>query len=217
MPQVHDVRAVQQDIPLYEDLHRMTVVVAEPMIAEAITLTSDEASALLEQQVRGLQRFLLEDSRLLEQDRAELRAVLDPMVRDEVERGVAQTESVSQDFAREFSVTFWDAMLRRMRSHSREAKVIRGDLLVAAKDADGAGWVDLDEVLAPYGLSRPDAAAILDTVMRQLLDSTEGDLVRLPLGLSIDKATLASVLAGEDPPQPSFLDKFLDGFVSKFK
>lgn len=218
MPAVHDLRSVQRDRPLYEDLYRRTAQVAEPAIGEALQrVTAGEASQLLTKQLDGLRRFVLDlpaGSNALDPD---LGAALSAFAAADLGRDDGVLE-LRHGLAEEFAVGFWDWMLQRMRSHAPKPgkKVARSDLRVARQGEDESDkWAELDKLLVPFALHRPEAAMILEKVLTQLLEANNDNVVRLPMGLSIDKAMLRRVLATEEEPaapDQGVVD-FLLGFV----
>jgi len=192
-PLIHDVRAARKDLPLYDDLYRRTAQVAEPLVHEALCkVTSGAATELLHTQLRGLQKFVSEDQLRPESPSdEELLNALKGFVADDVARGLDDDKELGEELAREFAIGLWDVLLRQMRRNAKGAAVQREDLEISASGDTGAKWEELDMTLEPFGLQRTDADKILRAVLAQLSDATQGDQIKLPLGLCIDKAMLA--------------------------
>jgi hypothetical protein len=192
-PLIHDVRAARKDLPLYDDLYRRTAQIAEPVVQEALrTVTSGAATELLHTQLRGLQKFVSEDQLGPESPSdEELLNALKGFVADDVARGLDEDKELGEELAREFAIGLWDVLLRHMRRNAKGDAVQREDLEISASGDTGAKWEEIDMTLEPFGLQRTDADKILRAVLAQLSDATQGDLIKLPLGLCIDKALLA--------------------------
>ncbi|WP_457332354.1 hypothetical protein [Rhizobacter sp. P5_C2] len=192
-------------MPLYDDLHRRTALVAEHRVQEALCkVTSSEATQLLHKQLRGLQEFIAGEPAELRPDRRAddpLLASLRGFVADDVTRSVGDDAALAKDLSREFAVGLWDVLLRQMtRSASGGSAVHRTDLELSGEGDAGSKWEELDKALTPYGLRRDDAGAILRAVLTQLHDAAKGEQIGLPLGLAIDKAMLTRLLRGEPEP-----------------
>jgi len=220
MPTVHDLRSVQRDRPLYDDLYRRTAQVAEPAIGEALEkVTAGEASQLLARQLEGLRSFVLDLPGEVRASDPDLIAALESFAGAELRRD-DDVLNLRHSLSEEFAVGFWDWMLQRMRVHAPEPgkRVARADLRVPGQgEEDPDKWAELDKLLVPFGLDRADAAMILERVLTQLLETDNDEVVRLPLGLSIDKAMLRRVLANQ--AEPASVDEglidFLFGFLRK--
>jgi hypothetical protein len=203
MPPVHDLRSARADRPLYEDLYRRTAEVAEPVIEEAVTrVTAESVDQLLAQELDGLQSFLVGHSLEGElMSDAEVGAGLREFLKAGLERD-RDVAATTHRIAEEFSLVFWDYLLKRMADGAPTSprSVRRSELSLAVDGETADQWKELDDLLVPFALSRSDAASIFVTVLRQLSDAAHADVIRLPLGLEIDRAMLERALANQPEP-----------------
>jgi len=217
MPRIHDMKAIRADRPLYEDLYRRTAAVAAPAIRAAMErVTAGEAARLFEAQVTGLQQYLLEGRAAAGSQG--IGAEFGRFLQADLAAG-AGDDALCRELSDEFARALWDSLLMQMAAHSERGAVRRPDLLPAAApdaNADGGRWSGVFQNLEPYSLSEGDVARIVREVLAQLAqEANVAERIRLPLGLSVDRAMLVRLLDGEpEPDKPKGIMEMLRELVN---
>jgi hypothetical protein len=203
MPPTHDLRAALQDRPLYEDLYRRTVAVAESMLGDRLRqYTAGEGAATLMAELRELRDFLLESrpAPAGAGDEESLLAGLRAGIEQEFRKGgVGDDTALRHELTQEFARALWSALLQQMRLSAADGQVSRAGIVVS-KAKEDQSWMDLYQVGLPYQLGPSELDAIVRDVLRQLRDEARGTTIRLPLGLQLEVAMLDRALDKRDEP-----------------
>lgn len=208
-------KAAREDRVVYDRLFSLTTVAAQPLIRAAMEeTTSEEATKELAGQLGELRAFLLDHPPSpIEGNLAASLAGFGPELRESLAQG-PDSEELYRDLTREFSTVLWGALLRQMRLGTQaKGSVARRDLL-PAEDASDERWQDVYLAVDQYGLGQQQVVSVLKKVFGQLASEESGDRIRLPLGLSVDKAMLVRALERQpEPPEPNDLMRLLRAAV----
>jgi len=210
-----DLDADEADLALYDQLHRATAKVAEPLLlAQLARLTADSAARLQVDEARRLQAFLaqpdpddgagLQRSPVQWPDDAAWREVSAGLAAF-IQAGAADAHGVDDalaaELARELAASLWSALLDHALPHAQgDGRLdIRHLVPERPKATPLSPWlVQLTQDLRQFGLSADDIVLTAQRgLMHCLSTASSAGRLTLPMRLWLDAADTATFLQAE--------------------